>query len=284
MDMDWQNNEFEALLRKFRLREARPLTPVQPVGIRRYRVKIAVAAAVVLAIGASAIVRQRTVKNDTLAIVEAPPIAIETPAPVARIAAAAPIPPLPQEAKTSSAKLDPKAPEPLKQLTVVIPAEPQDAGPLSTQVSPQEAAAEENKGYKAFLTACGSCHSVDLVQNSHFDMPQEYAAIIDRMVSIGATVSPQEAAAIAEYLFKTYGKKSDRPQDITPDILGRTVFNAACGSCHATDLMDSRKDADKETYRSIVNRMIAYGASVAPDQIDSLVEYLFRTYGRRPLK
>src|SRR5687767_3807691 len=90
MDMDWQNDEFETLLRKFRLRDARPLTPVQPVGLRRYRVKIAAAAAVVLAIGASAaIVRQRSVKNDAPAIVEAPPIAIERPAAAVAATAAA---------------------------------------------------------------------------------------------------------------------------------------------------------------------------------------------------
>jgi len=275
--MDWQNDEFETLIRRFRLREARPLTPVQPAGIRRYRVKIAAAAAVVLAIGASAaLVRQRSVKNNTPAIVVAPPIAIETPAPVARTATAVPIPPLPQETKTPSIKLDPKAPEPLKQLTMVVPAEPQDAGPMSKQDSPQQAGTEENKGHQAFLAICGSCHAVDLVGNSHFDTPQEYAAIVDRMVSIGATASPQEASAIVDYIFKTYGRKPAAAED-----RGKTVLNAACGLCHAVDLMDGRKDADKETYRSIVDRMIAYGASVAPDQIDPLVDYLFRTYGRR---
>ena len=42
-----------------------------------------------------------------------------------------------------------------------------------------------------------------------------------------------------------------------------------------------RKGADRESYRMIVNNMIAYGASVAADQIDLLVEYIFKTYGRR---
>jgi hypothetical protein len=27
--------------------------------------------------------------------------------------------------------------------------------------------------------------------------------------------------------------------------------------------------------------MIAYGAGVAPDQVDPLVEYLFKTYGKK---
>jgi mono/diheme cytochrome c family protein len=273
MDMDWQNDEFETLLRKFRLREARPLTVVQPAGIRRYRVKIAAAAALVLAIGASAaLVRQRSVKEEVHAG------AIATPVAAATATAPLPIPPVPQT-KTPSIKPDPKPPEPLLQLTKVIPAEPQDAGPLSKQDSPQPAEAEEHKGHKPFLAACGSCHSVDLVQTSHFETLQEYEAIVNRMVNMGATVSPQEMSAIVDYIFKTYGKKPQAPAP--SEDRGKTVFNVACGSCHVTGVMDGRKDADKETYRAIVNSMIGYGAGVAPDQIDPLVEYLFRTYGRQ---
>jgi mono/diheme cytochrome c family protein len=281
MDMDWQNEEFETLLRKFRLKEARPHTLVQPDGIRRYRVKIAAAAALVIAIGASAaIVRQRSVRKEVPAVAETikevpGPVVVETPVPIATATTPAPTPP---QTKTPSIKPDPKAPEPLLQLTKVIPAEPQDAGPLSTQDSPQQAGVEENKGHKAFLAACGSCHAVDLVQNSHFDTPQEYEAIVNRMVNIGAPVSPQETSAIVDYLFKTYGKK---PPAAASDDWGTEKFNRACGSCHAPELADDRKGADKETYRTIVNRMIGYGAGVAPDQIDPLVEYLFKTYGRK---
>jgi mono/diheme cytochrome c family protein len=272
MDMDWQNDEFETLLRKFRLREARPLTVVQPAGIRRYRVKIAAAAALVLAIGASAaLVRQRSVKEEVHAG------AIATPVAAATATAPLPIPPVPQT-KTPSIKPDPKPPEPLLQLTKILPAEPQDAGPLSNQDSPQPTEAEEHKGHKPFLAACGSCHSVDLVQTSHFETPQEYEAIVNRMVNIGATVSPQETSAIVDYLFKTYGKK---PPAAASEDWGTEKFNRACGSCHAPELADDRKGADKETYRTIVNRMIGYGAGIAPDQIDPLVEYLFKTYGRK---
>ena len=97
--MDWQNDDFETLLRKFHLREARPLAPAEPVGIRRYRLRIAAAAAVLLALGASAaIVRQRSARNVAPAIVEAQPVAVETPAAVATTAVAPPLPPVPAPA------------------------------------------------------------------------------------------------------------------------------------------------------------------------------------------
>lgn len=302
--MDWQNDEFETLLRRFRLREAQPLTPVQPAGIRRYRVKIAAAAAVIFAIGASAaIVRQRSVKNEAPAVVEVPPAAIETPAAVPTAMTAVPIPPVPQ-GKTPSIKLDPKAPEPLKQLTVVVPAPPQDAGPLSRQDSPpvptptdqpakvlsgqiiavpiiqKQGVPAEDQGRQIVNNACGLCHSPDLIGNSHFGTVDEYVAMVNRMVGMGAPLSPSQVATVADYLFKTYGPK---PESAVDDR-SKSVFNLACGTCHGTDLVDGRKDADKETYRSLVDRMIAYGAGVTPDQIDPLVEYLFRTYGRRPKK
>jgi mono/diheme cytochrome c family protein len=277
MDMDWQNDEFENLLRKFRLREPRPLAPEQPAGTRLYRMKIAAAAALVVAIGASAAIVQRLTVKD-VAVVEQPTEVPSTLVNEASIAAtdsvtSTSIPPVPQP-KTPSIKLDPKAQDPLTQLTMVVPAPPQDAGPLSKQDPPQQTGQEEDKGHRAFTAACGSCHAAAAVDTSHFETRQEYVVLVDRMVSLGAAVSPQEAAAIVDYIFKTYGKPAGGTGD-----RGKSVFSVACGTCHALDVVDGRKGADKETYRSIVNSMIGYGAGVAPDQVDSLVEYLFRTYG-----
>jgi len=280
--MDWQNDEFESFLRKFRLREARPLTLEHPSSSPRYRVKIAAAAALIFAIGASAaIVRQLTLKKEAPAAVPTAPEAFTGPV---AVTPAPPLPPVPQP-QTPSVKMDPKAKDPLLQLTKVIPPPPvlQDEGPLSKQ-EPLPLQIEftnafkggEDEQRKLFNNACGSCHAVNVVENTSYQTRQEYAAMVDRMAAIGAAVSPQEASAIVDYIFRTYGRKAP-----ATDEPGRSVFSTACGTCHAADLVDGRRGADRETFRTIVNNMIGYGASVPTDQVESLVDFLFKTYGRR---
>jgi len=53
---------------------------------------------------------------------------------------------------------------------------------------------------EAILNAkCGSCHSIDTVLAEEYDAVG-WAAVIDEMIIKGATLTDDEAAALAEYL------------------------------------------------------------------------------------
>jgi cytochrome c5 len=268
--MDWQDNEFEGFLKRFRLREPRPLPIAQEFRVvRSRRVRIAAAAVLVVAVGASAaIVRQYVVTPAPLAqepLIHTGPVApVSPPLPVVPI----PPPPVPSVA---SVKPDPRPPEPLKQLTKVMPPlEAQDAGPLSNPRPTFDIVeVEEDQGRRLFFDACGSCHDAELTATSRFDSPQEYAPLVERMVGRGASVSEQQMPVLLDYLFKTYGNR------------GNATVNAACTGCHALDVFGNFKGADRSAYRVMVERMISYGASVPADRVSPLVDYLFRTYGNR---
>jgi mono/diheme cytochrome c family protein len=295
--MDWQDNEFEGFLKRFRLREAKPLpaaaeTPIIPKPhVRQWR--IAAAALLVVAVGASAaIVRQLSVKSPTESVVEKTPAPTPAPNvdPVAVESQTASTSSQPEERPAAPpAKLDPKPRDPLKQLTKVMPPQ-QDAGPQSP---PAPAPNPPNKpfddivyvpvadtgttspGQQILNTACGNCHSIAVAVKSNFETPQEYVSLVNAMVGMGASVTTEQAAVLSDYLFKTYGRKAD------PEDRGKTVFTNACGQCHALEMMDNRKDGDRASYADLVNRMNDYGAGLNPAQIDPLLDYLVRTYGRK---
>jgi cytochrome c5 len=275
--MDWQDNEFEGFLKRFRLRESRPLPIAQDVrsvrNPRAHLTKIAAAAVLVVAVGASAaIVRQYAVKQDALKqepLIVGYDYSVPT-APGSPPPAVVLIPPPPVPA-TPSVKPDPRPKEPLKQLTKVIPAvETQEAPPLSNPKPGFDIIeVEEDPGRRLFFDACGSCHDAELTASSRFESREEYASLVERMVGRGASVSEPQMPVLLDYLFKTYGER------------GKATVNAACTGCHAMDVFGVFKGADRSAYRLMVDRMISYGASVPADQVVPLVDYLFRTYGNR---
>jgi hypothetical protein len=69
-------------------------------------------------------------------------------------------------------------------------------------------------------------------------------------------------------------------QSETPaDERGRQILNRECGSCHAVDVVSSRRFGTREAYADLVSRQIAFGASVTDEEFRVLVDYLFKTYG-----
>ena len=63
-------------------------------------------------------------------------------------------------------------------------------------------------------------------------------------------------------------------QDIVlPDGKAKPLVESACTECHGLDQV-VQSGMSASDWRATVNRMVKKGASLAPDQIDSVVEYL----------
>lgn len=63
-------------------------------------------------------------------------------------------------------------------------------------------------------------------------------------------------------------------QDIVlPDGKAKPIIESACTECHGLDQV-VQSGMSASDWRATVNRMIKKGASVSPDQIDEVVEYL----------
>ena len=66
----------------------------------------------------------------------------------------------------------------------------------------------------------------------------------------------------------------------TPDP-GKAILESACTVCHGLDGMPAHAYTSKEPYESLVRNMIAYGATITDAQLPPLVDYMFKTYGKK---
>jgi mono/diheme cytochrome c family protein len=73
-----------------------------------------------------------------------------------------------------------------------------------------------NAGSAIFYRACNTCHSPQVMNSQNFATKEEYAALVGREAGKGANVTRDETPILVDYLFDTYGKKSENhiPSDI----------------------------------------------------------------------
>jgi cytochrome c len=105
------------------------------------------------------------------------------------------------------------------------------------------------------------------------------------MIGYGATVTDAQIPVLVDYMFKTYGKKSaaapaGNSAAATPD-LGKAILESACTVCHGLDGLANHNYTSKDQYEGLVKSMVAYGANVKDEQMGPLVDYMFKTYGKK---
>jgi mono/diheme cytochrome c family protein len=103
------------------------------------------------------------------------------------------------------------------------------------------------------------------------------------MIAYGATVTAAQVPVLADYLLKTYGKKpaaTTTAAAATSDP-GKAILESACTVCHGLDGMANHNYPDKGAYESLARSMVAYGAVVTDAQMGPLVDYMFKTYGKK---
>jgi mono/diheme cytochrome c family protein len=149
--------------------------------------------------------------------------------------------------------------------SVVARQSPQDSA-LTLRVT-----APEVEPQRVFVEACGSCHVPTLIGNSHWESFDDYLQLVNRKIGMGASITREQAPELARYLFANFGSPPDP---------GKAIFESACGSCHALDVMNGHVYSDEAPYRTIVTNMVNYGAGVSGQQVDAFVAYLLRTYGK----
>ena len=73
-----------------------------------------------------------------------------------------------------------------------------------------------NAGSAIFYRACNTCHNPQVMNSQNFATKEEYAALVGREAGKGASVTRDEIPILVDYLFDTYGKKSENhiPSDI----------------------------------------------------------------------
>lgn len=67
-------------------------------------------------------------------------------------------------------------------------------------------------------------------------------------------------------------------QDL-PEGKGKDVVETVCGACHGVDLLASQR-ATKEGWGYIVDDMVSRGASATNEQIQTIKDYLAKSFGQ----
>jgi hypothetical protein len=63
-----------------------------------------------------------------------------------------------------------------------------------------------------------------------------------------------------------------------PDGSGKSVADAACLNCHASDIIRQQRLTEKQ-WQATVTKMMGWGAAVPDDKKDALVAYLVQSFG-----
>jgi cytochrome c5 len=131
--------------------------------------------------------------------------------------------------------------------------------------------------------ACSSCHAADVIGSYHYESAEGYREVVNTMIAAGASVTPQELPVLVDYLFATYGKKQGAgAAPVAATDPGKALLESACTSCHGLDVMANHSYDTRAPYESLINNMVAYGASVPPAQVPVLADYMLKTYGKKP--
>lgn len=78
--------------------------------------------------------------------------------------------------------------------------------------------------------------------------------------------------------FATHAPQDDQ----LPEGPGRAILQNACASCHElTEVTKFRGYYDAAEWRDIVVTMVKYGAPLKDKDVDVLVDYLAKNFGRR---
>ena len=150
------------------------------------------------------------------------------------------------------------------------------------------AAAAADPGKAILETACTTCHGLDSLASHVYETRDPYESLIRNMIGYGASVTDAQVPTLAEYMLKTYGKKpaaaaaptAPTAAAATPDP-GKAILESACTVCHGLDGLANHSYTSKEPYESLAKSMVAYGAVVTDAQMPALVDYMFKTYGKK---
>jgi hypothetical protein len=121
------------------------------------------------------------------------------------------------------------------------------------------------------------CHRAAAVGTHRFATKAEYAALVSRMIGMGAPVSKHEADVLVDYLFDNLGAKPE----LRVETSGSAILERACTGCHSLNGIERYAYGSEGPYKELVSSMISYGAVLSQEDKTTLIQYLFATYGKR---
>jgi mono/diheme cytochrome c family protein len=133
-------------------------------------------------------------------------------------------------------------------------------------------------GLEVVTSRCLICHDSDLITQQRLSRAG-WSRSVDKMVRWGAIVDAAERDALLDYLAAHFAPKP-AASHIDTTAGGEAIYKRACLTCHEDDIIESQRLSRAGWMRS-VEKMMRWGAGVAANEKDALVEYLAARYPPR---
>jgi cytochrome c5 len=133
-------------------------------------------------------------------------------------------------------------------------------------------------GREAVTSRCLICHESDLITQQRLSRAG-WNRSVEKMVRWGAVVDAAERDPLLDYLAAHFAPKPGASH-IVATAGGEAIYERACLTCHEDDIIESQRLSRAGWMRS-VEKMMRWGAAVAANEKDALVEYLAARYPPR---
>lgn len=140
---------------------------------------------------------------------------------------------------------------------------------------------------QVLLTSCTSCHGIDDYAYHALDRAGWQALIETRHKNKTVVISDQDRNILLDYLVANFGPNwKPFPRTYVPlpvketfsDDDGRAFVEKTCTSCHEVDRVFGPR-YNEPRWRSIVLDMRERGAKLSDENVERLVEWLYRVWG-----
>ena len=140
---------------------------------------------------------------------------------------------------------------------------------------------------QVLVTSCTACHGIDDYAYHALDRAGWQALIETRHKSKAVVISDQDRNILLDYLVANFGPNwKPFPRTYVPlpvketfsDDDGKAFVEKTCTSCHEIDRVFGPR-YNEPRWRSIVLDMRERGAKLSDENVEQLVEWLYRTWG-----
>jgi mono/diheme cytochrome c family protein len=138
----------------------------------------------------------------------------------------------------------------------------------------------DGPGREVVVKVCTSCHGPEKFV-WHEGNEDHWQAVVDKMISKGATATNAEFDQVVAYLSKNFGY-IPVPSNLPPGA-GKELVDRVCGSCHGVSLFIGRH-ADIESWYRTIDNMVRRGAQATDAELDLIAQYLAKNFGPAPEK
>jgi cytochrome c5 len=125
------------------------------------------------------------------------------------------------------------------------------------------------EGKRIVETVCSSCHPTDVVTSKSYSR-ERWRAVVEAMISEGASLTKAEAAQVVEYLARNFGEKER----------ARQLYLEICSYCHELERV-TRQALTREEWQGLIRGMVDEGAPVTSEEFAMIVDYLAEHFGPR---